>query len=115
MLPRFGSHRRIAAFGLLTLVGAAALALSANSAAAAVHAQLSWIANAASPQSDLIAPGAQNELYLTLSGVPASGGFKADRTSVQLRTQKEPVTPIVTLSVYNPSWLVGGLHMAIRY
>ncbi len=43
--------------------------------------------------------------------LPANGGFKVDQTSVQLRTQAEPVTPIVTLSVYNPSWLVGGLHI----
>ena len=41
--------------------------------------------------------------------LPAAGGFKADQTSVQLKTQKEPVTPIVTLSVYNPGWLVGGM------
>lgn len=41
--------------------------------------------------------------------LPASGGFKADQTSVQLKTQTEAVTPIVTLSVYNPSWLVGGM------
>lgn len=41
--------------------------------------------------------------------LPASGGFKPDVTSVQLRTQTEPVTPIVTLSVYNPGWLVGGM------
>ncbi len=43
--------------------------------------------------------------------LPANGGFVADQTSVQLRTQTEPVTPIVTLSVYNPGWLVGGLHI----
>ncbi|MFT3711005.1 MAG: hypothetical protein QM817_25545 [Archangium sp.] len=41
--------------------------------------------------------------------LPASGGFKPDVTSVQLRTQTEAVTPIVTLSVYNPGWLVGGM------
>jgi hypothetical protein len=41
--------------------------------------------------------------------LPASGGFRPDVTSVQLRTQLEPVTPIVTLSVYNPGWLVGGM------
>lgn len=41
--------------------------------------------------------------------LPASGGFQPDVTSVELKTQTEPVTPIVTLSVYNPSWLVGGM------
>ena len=41
--------------------------------------------------------------------LPAEGGFKPDQTSVLLKTQTEPVTPIVTLSVYNPSWLLGGL------
>lgn len=41
--------------------------------------------------------------------LPASGGFQADQTSVLLRTQVDPVTPLVTLSVYNPSWLVGGM------
>lgn len=41
--------------------------------------------------------------------LPAKGGFQEDQTSVLLRTQTEPVTPIVTLSVYNPGWLVGGM------
>ncbi|MFO0595903.1 MAG: hypothetical protein U0228_11375 [Myxococcaceae bacterium] len=44
--------------------------------------------------------------------LPAKSGFKADRTSVQLRTQTAPVTPIVTLSIYNPGWLVGGMPIA---
>lgn len=43
---------------------------------------------------------------------PASGGFKPDLTSIQLRTQTEAVAPIVTLSVYNTGWLVGGMPIA---
>lgn len=41
--------------------------------------------------------------------LPKSGGFQGDRTTVKLKTQVEPVTPIITLSVYNPSWLLGGM------
>lgn len=44
--------------------------------------------------------------------LPAAGGFRADQTSIELRTQTEPVTPLVTLSVYNPGWLVGGMPIA---
>lgn len=46
--------------------------------------------------------------------LPASGTFVADQTAVELRTQLEPVTPIVTLSIYNPSWLLGGMPIAPR-
>lgn len=44
--------------------------------------------------------------------LPANGVFEADRTSIALRTQVEPVPTIITLSTYNPSWLIGGMPIA---
>ncbi len=44
--------------------------------------------------------------------LPASGGFQEDVTSVQLRTQVEPVTQLITLSAFNPTWLIGGMPIA---
>lgn len=43
---------------------------------------------------------------------PAASGFQADQTSIELKTQVEPVEQLLTLSIFNPSWLVGGMPIA---
>jgi hypothetical protein len=54
-----------------------------------------------------------DKVILTMHySLPASGAFEADQTRVLLRTQAEPVPAIVTLSSFNPAWLVGGMPIA---
>ncbi len=40
---------------------------------------------------------------------PATGAFAADRTTVQLITQTEPVTALRYVMVYNPLWVIGEM------
>lgn len=117
---------------LASILGsAAAFAFFATTSQAAVHAQLSWTANAASPQTDLAAPGAENTLFVTLTGVPSSGfkGAEIDlkwapggnaldcltQTGVQFRTSagttctylnRGSAVPVTTIDV------PGHLHVA---
>jgi hypothetical protein len=42
---------------------------------------------------------------------PGSGGFEPDQTTVLLRDQAEPVTPLVAVTVVNPSWVLGGMRI----
>lgn len=54
-----------------------------------------------------------DKVILTMHySLPSSGAFEADRTKVILRTQGEPVPAIITLSSFNPSWLVGAMPIA---
>ncbi len=57
-----------------------------------------------------VLPG--DKLVLTMHySRPARGDFQPDRTSVQVRLQREPTRRIVALSVFNPAWLLGGMRI----
>ncbi len=55
-----------------------------------------------------VAPGERLVLSMHYSQPPI-GPFVADRTTVQLLTQTEPVTPVVYVMVFSPSWVIGGM------
>ena len=55
-----------------------------------------------------VAPGERLVLSMHYS-LPANGAFVPDQTVVQLLTQTEPVTPVVYVAVFNPTWVIGGM------
>jgi hypothetical protein len=53
-----------------------------------------------------------DRLVLTMHySVPALSSFEQDQTNVQLMFQTMPTKPLIYISVFNPSWLVGGMEI----